>query len=185
MKDSINHALLALGELERNIAHISICGNETQQGLASDCAEHRIQIANRLAQIKQLEPEKEAPGSFAAYVDHHAEKFTPRKLGNATVIPATPEQSADFVRISELIAQTNSAESRDRYEASAKAGDFNGDDINPVSDKAYHADLIRKENVEMWRAYDRRKNWLGCGLACIAAGAILAGIKIWFTYFNL
>ena len=186
MKDSLNHALVMTTLLERDIARICASGNSAQQGLAADCAEHRRQLANKLRHIQSL-TEKEAPGSFAAYVDHHAAKF----------IPSTPEQSAELHKLQEqafrksrererkgeFSAELLDKELKEAREQSFKAGDFNDDDINPISDKAYQADLVRKANVEMWRNYDRKKNWLGCGLACIAAGVILGGIKIWFAYF--
>ena len=146
MKDSINHALLITGLLERDIARICASGNEAQQGLAADCAEHRRQLANKLRHIEQLQ---------------QVSVFQ-------SLNPSTPE------------------ESRDRYEASAKAGDFNGD-INTITDKQYTAELFRRENVERWTAYDRRKNRVGWALAAIVAigfGAMLGGIKIWFTYFQ-
>ena len=140
MKDSLDHALVIIGLLERDIARICQSGNEAQQGLASDCAEHRRQLANKLRHIANMED----------------------------------------------IATVIKAESRDRYEASAKAGDFNGD-INTITDKQYTAELFRRENVERWTAYDRRKNrvgWLLAAIVAIGFGAMLGGIKIWFTYFQ-
>jgi len=149
MKDSINHALLACGQLERDIARICASGNEAQQGLAADCAEHRRQLSNKLRMIQYLNP---------------------------SIIPSTPEQSAELYK---LIAATNSAESRDRYEASAKAGD-----INELSDDGYTAERIRRENVELWRSYDRKKNWLGWGLAALAIGGIIAIVEIVATIYG-
>jgi hypothetical protein len=66
MKDSLTHAITLTQLLERDIARISINGNEAQQGLASDCAEHRLQLANKLRQIQHIES-MEAIGSESVY----------------------------------------------------------------------------------------------------------------------
>lgn len=157
MKDSVHHALLACSQLEIDIARISASGNEAQQGLAADCAEHRRQLANKLRHIEhlsQIEPE-----------DPYGSVFGISR--NPTVM-------------SELIAQTNSAESRDRYEASAKAGDFN--DINEPDDDT-HLRHAAVSDAKALAEYQRKVSRIGWYMAAIAAGVILGGIKIWFTYF--
>ena len=132
MKDSINHALVILGLLERDIARICASGNSAQQGLAADCAEHRLQLANKLRAVQSLE-------------------------------------------MSDLISETNSEESRDRYEASAKAGDFN--DINEMTDDTYlrHAAV---SDAKALADYQRRVRNLGWVMAAIALGAIIAIVEI-------
>ncbi len=79
MKDSINHALLITGLLERDIARISASGNEAQQGLAADCAEHRRQLANKLRHIEhlsQMENEASAKAGDFTPLDWSAEEMT-------------------------------------------------------------------------------------------------------------
>ena len=171
MKDSLTHAILVTGLLERDLARISASGNEAQQGLAADCAEHRRQLANKLRHIDHLS------------------------------------------QMESLISETNSEESRDRYEASAKAGDFNGhvtageytlrvgndhapdgyfaghpigeyrehayddSDINETTDDEYmrHAAV---SDAKALADYQRRVRNLGWVMAAIALGAIIAIVEI-------
>lgn len=130
MKESITHAILFTGLLERDLARISASGNEAQQGLAADCAEHRLALANKLRHIQHIESE-----------------------------------------LVELVAATNSTESRDRHEASAKAGDFNDEDDSYMR----HA---TKSDANALAAYRRKVNRIGWVLAATAMGAVLGIGKI-------
>ena len=143
MNDSINHAMLICGLLERDIARICASGNEAQQGLAADCAEHRLQLANKLRHIQDI-------GSLE---DSYAKGLT---LGDA-------------------LKKADAEQSRDRYEASAKAGDFN--DINDLDDDTYlrHAAV---SDAKALADYQRRVSRLGWAMAAIALGAIIAIVEI-------
>ncbi len=131
MNDSINHALLITTLLERDIARICASGNEAQQGIAADCAEHRRQLANKLRHIANMED-------------------------IATVIES---------------------------EQSFKAGDIN--DINDINDDTYlrHAAVSDAKALADYQRRLSRLGWAMAAIACVSAGVILAGIKIWFTYF--
>ena len=151
MNDSINHAMLICGLLERDIARICASGNSAQQGLAADCAEHRLQLANKLRHIQDI-------GSLE---DSYAKGLT---LGDA-------------------LKKADAEQSRDRYEASAKAGDFNPyaydgfGDINEPDDDTYmrHAEV---SDAKALADYQRRVRNLGWVMAAIALGAIIAIVEI-------
>ena len=155
MKDSINHALLITGLLERDIARICASGNEAQQGLAADCAEHRMQIANKLRMIEQCE--------YRTKESYDASR-------KAIIVPSTLEQSAELRKLDEQ---------------SFKAGDFNGD-INEPDDDTYmrHAAVSDAKALAEYQQRVRRLGWIFAGIIAISAGVVLAGIKIWFTYFQ-
>ena len=166
MKDSIHHALLACSQLEIDIARISASGNEAQQGLAADCAEHRLQLANKLRHIQHI----------ARMEESYSEGLT---LGDALKKAGIEQdfKAGDFNGdpISDIIKGEQSL--MEGWDEINEALDKSGD-INELSDDGYRADLVRRENVERWRSYDRKANWLGWGLAAIAIGAIIALVEI-------
>ena len=77
--------------------------------------------------------------------------------------------------IGELLKPSD--ESRDRYEASAKAGDFNPGEIHELDDQSWLArQMAKHENAHA--AYRRKVNRVGWILAATAAGVLAGVIKI-------
>jgi hypothetical protein len=76
-----------------------------------------------------------------------------------------------------LISETSSPEARERYEASARAGDFNPGDINEIDDNTWFArQMAKHENAHA--AYRRKVNRVAWLLAATAVGVVLAVVKI-------
>ena len=154
MKDSIDHALLITGLLERDIARICASGTSVQQSLAGECAEHRLAIANCLRHIEQV-----------GILEKVAER--------------SREINAMQSKLTELDEHSFKAGDFNGY-AHDGFGDINEPDDDTymrhaaVSDARALADYQRKIS---------RLGWVLAGIAAVGIGVILGAVKIWFTYF--
>lgn len=68
MNETLTHALRLTELLETDLHRLSIESNDAISGLIADCAEHRLQLANKLRHIKQMLPVK--------IVNQHGEDVT-------------------------------------------------------------------------------------------------------------
>jgi hypothetical protein len=206
MKESLDHALVVIGLLERDIAQICASGTAEQQGLAADCAEHRQQIANKLIHIRHLskptvvnQDGKDVTSNYFAVKDKldSIEVYPKKPHVGVKIIPATPEESARLHELWEdsfremdaqydddlrrdIIGNTNSHESRDRYEQNAKAGDFEPGDITGTDDASYIRKQARQHTVNRWDEYDRNNRSSGWILKSVVIVIVLVIVLVCF-----